>query len=276
MNKRIIYFIVIVSMVFIFSGCKHGDVTRGIRHAGFSVEATEFQCEDFLPKDDEDVDYMRIWYFDGNKIITNNGIIYEYSFDKQFVNGDYCKRSDFTGTVSAILDGAVFRAGDNRIYYLSSEGAVPYSLVQTDDSSYQLYQLIFGDPDVIKGVTVDSDAGIYYVLKSDGNIYKWVITKDDYNSPYVLRSSEIIYSRGTYGSIIDFGFSSDLKGNYIRTNSTIYRNIASNYDECNKYAGVECKYELKEDGDLALYLDRIIAYNGYTLITNYGRIFNIL
>ena len=48
----------------------------------------------------------------------------------------------------------------------------------------------------------------------------------------------------------------------------------TNIKECSKYADVACKYEMAEDEDLTKAMNRIIAYNGGTLITTYGKIFN--
>ena len=48
----------------------------------------------------------------------------------------------------------------------------------------------------------------------------------------------------------------------------------TNSAECSKYADVTCKYEMKEDETFNKYSDRIIAYSGNTLITDYNRVFS--
>ena len=73
----------------------------------------------------------------------------------------------------------------------------------------------------------------------------------------------------------DFYYSTNLGTNYIRTNTTIHRSIASNGEECSKYADIVCQYQMKEDVDLANYMDQIIVFNGSTLITKYGKIFTV-
>lgn len=276
MKKKISYFIVIFLMVMMCSGCKNGDITRGIRHAGFTVSGTEFDCSEFLPKDDEDFTYTKIWYYGSSMLITDSGILYDVSFDRPFANGESCKKANFTRRVVAILDERIIKADDNKLYYLSNSGnAGAFSEVSVEDSSYQIYQILFNDPEVIKVVTVDQNAGVYYALKRDGNVYKMVISRSDYNQPYVLRSNQIVYSKGVYGAIIDFNYSSDLSYNYIRTNSSIHRSIASNGDECSKYADIICQFQMKKDEELGQYLDKILAYNGNTLITTYGKIFTV-
>ena len=92
MKKKICYFVVIFLMVFLATGCKNGEITRGIRHAGFTVSETEFTCSEFLPKDEEDTTYAKIWYYNGSQIITESGIIYDVSLDMPFANAYNLRR----------------------------------------------------------------------------------------------------------------------------------------------------------------------------------------
>ncbi len=276
MKKKICYFVIVFLMIFMATGCQNGETTRGIRHAGFTLSGKDFDCKEFLPADEYDVNYQKIWYFDSSKIITESGIVYEFSQEMPFSNGESCKKADFSKRVVSILDNSIVRADDNKFYYLSSNGNVaPFSQVSVEDSSYQIYQILFNDPEITKVVTVDQNSGIYYALKRDGNVYKMVISRNDYNQPYELVSNEIIYSKGTYGAILDFNYSSDLISSYIRTSESIHRNIASNNDECKKYADVPCKYQMVEDTQLIQYKDKILAFNGTNLITTYGKIFTV-
>lgn len=277
MKKKICYFIVIVLMVFIATGCNNGETTRGIRHAGFTLSGSEFNCTEFMPIDEEDTNYTKIWYLGASKIITDTGIIYEMALDGEFSTGESCKKADFTKRVVGIFDDKIIKADDGKFYYLVSNGnAAAYSQVTTEDNSYQVYQILFEDPDVTKVITVDQNSGIYYLLKRDGNVYKYIVTRPSYNEPYILRSSEIIYSKGTYGgAILDFNYTNSLGTNYIRTNSSLYRTIASNRDECSKYADIQCQYQMQRDDDLYQYMNQIIAYNGSTIITTYGSVFTI-
>ena len=48
-----------------------------------------------------------------------------------------------------------------------------------------------------------------------------------------------------------------------------------NGDECTKYADVVCEFELREDPMFEKYKDRIVAYNGSVLITDYKTIFTV-
>ena len=50
---------------------------------------------------------------------------------------------------------------------------------------------------------------------------------------------------------------------------------AINYEKCSKYADVTCIYRVEKDEVLDKYKDRIIAYNGKTLITDYKQVFNL-
>ena len=49
----------------------------------------------------------------------------------------------------------------------------------------------------------------------------------------------------------------------------------TNSSECKKYADIECKYKMEEDSLFEEYKDRIIVYNGSSLITDYKQIFNV-
>ena len=51
--------------------------------------------------------------------------------------------------------------------------------------------------------------------------------------------------------------------------------MVTNQEKCSKYADVACEYKLKLDEGLKNTYDKILAYNGSTLITNYGKIFNV-
>ena len=64
-------------------------------------------------------------------------------------------------------------------------------------------------------------------------------------------------------------------GNFIRTNTSIHRNIATNFETCSQYADIQCHYEMKQDVELIKYMNDVIVYNGSTIITTYGTIFNI-
>mgnify|MGYP003292341839 CR=1 FL=1 len=52
--KKVMLFIMIILFVFTVTGCKNGDATRGIRHAGFILSDEEFNCSAFLPASEED------------------------------------------------------------------------------------------------------------------------------------------------------------------------------------------------------------------------------
>ena len=166
---------------------------------------------------------------------------------------------------------------DNKYYYLTSQNNVTqYSEVTATDNSYYIYDLLLKGDDVIKVVTGDSSTGLYYVLKTDGNVYGYIVTQADRNSPPAITSSTIAYNQEDYGGkIIDFNYAGNSTNTFVKTNNKIYRMYVSNGENCSKYADVTCTYEMKEDKTLNEYSDRIIVYNGNTLITDYHRIFTV-
>ena len=178
MKKKVLLLLLIAGFCFLCTGCV-GNVTRGIRHAGFTLSDAEFVCSLLVPGKDN-LDYEKIRYITTtNKAITESGKVYDLSLGQSFSNEQNCKASDFTKKVVAIMDDNVVKAADGKYYYLSSNDASnknKYPEVTENDQSYSIYNLLFSDSAIRKVITIDSNAGIYYALKSDGNIYKLIIT----------------------------------------------------------------------------------------------------
>lgn len=274
LKSKFKFVLIVLILCFICTGCK-GNTTRGIRHAGFTLSSTEFTCNLLLPSDKSSV-YDKLKYVNSTKAITSDGKIYELSLGQKFSNEQNCMEADFNKRVVAILDSNIIKADDNNFYYLSSENNVEaYTMVTVNDKSYNIYEILFNDSDVIRIVTVDGNAGIYYALKNDGNIYKLIITRSSSQEPYALTSSEIVYSKGRYGKIVDFNYDINNATTFIRTDDAIYRMLKTNEKECSKYADIECKYEMSEDTQLFKYNNYILGFNGQLLISSYGKVFNV-
>lgn len=274
MKKTKLLFVLLGSII-LCTACD-GDVTRDIRHDGFSY-GNEFSCKYFFPADKEDTSYLKIKYLTSSSIIDTSGKIYEVSLGQTYANDQNCKKADTNITVKAIMDESIIKGTDNKYYYLTSQNNVTqYSEVTATDNSYYIYDLLLKGDDVIKVVTGDSSTGLYYVLKTDGNVYGYIVTQADRNSPPAITSSTIAYNQEDYGGkIIDFNYAGNSTNTFVKTNNKIYRMYVSNGENCSKYADVTCTYEMKEDKTLNEYSDRIIVYNGNTLITDYHRIFTV-
>lgn len=268
--KRKVILILLFSIL--CTGCT-GNVTRGIRHAGFTLSDSEFTCNLLLGNNDYVYDGVR--YLTTNKVVTESGKVYDLSLGQSFSNEQNCKESSFTKTVVSIIDGNVVKSSDGKYYYLSSSNDKEYPEVTQNDQAYSIYNILFSDSAIKKVVTADSNVGVYYALKDDGNVYKLIITRSDSRSPYILSSSEIVYSKERYGEIRDFNIDVNNVSTYIYTNDNIYRMIKTNKDDCDKYADVECDYSLMEDTDLEKYKKYIFGFSGQTLITTYGKVFSV-
>ena len=270
--KRVFKCLGILLVVFICTGCgnEYGDVTRGIRHAGFAVSGDNFVCNVLLPQaeGDEVVTPAIIWYFGSSHMITDAGKVYDISLSQAYMNGENCKAASLNDRVIAIMDESVAKVMNGKYYSLDT-----YTEITTEDKNYNLYDILLKGSNVRKVVTVDSSNSIYYVLKSDGNVYEVILTKADYKSPYTVYSSEIIYSRGVYGDITDFRNGTNTQFNYILTKSSLNRTLAANASECSKYADVNCNYKMQEDSELFAFWGYVFAYNGSTIITTYGKVF---
>ncbi len=273
MKKRFLLSLVIICL---FCTACNGDVTRDLRHAGFSV-GNKFICDRFYPHKKEEVPREKIVYMTGNHIINGEGKIYEISMSKVYANNENCKEADTSLRVKAIMNNNIIKALDGKYYYLTSQSNVEsYSEVPVTDNSYLLYDILLKDDDVVKVVTANGSTGLYYVLKTDGNVYGNVVISPDRQSPPKLISTQIVYSKSEYGSrIIDFNYAGNSLNTFLKTEDTVYRMKITNATECNKYADIECKYEMQEDPIFVKYKDRIISYNGSTLITDYKIVFSV-
>lgn len=274
MNKKIRLFTLLFFVV-LCTGC-NGNITRDIRHAGFSMNGT-FTCSAFFPKDKEDVNYEKILYLTDTNIINTDGKIYEISLSQPFANGENCKEANTSVQVKAIFDNSIIKGTDDKYYYLVGRNDVQsYTEVPITDNSYVIYDLLLKEADVVKAVTADNSAGIYYVLKSDGNVYSYEITKADYHTAPVITTISIIYDKTAYGSnIVDFNYAGNSLNTFIRTEDKVFRMRITNAKECGKYADISCQFSMQEDSMFVDKREKIIGFNGTTLITNYKQVFTV-
>lgn len=276
MNKYLKISLLSLIVVLCCTGC-NGNVTRSIRHAGFNM-GSKFECNAIYPKDKEDTSYEKIKFYTGGHIITTTGKLYEVSPSQLYANKQNCKEADTNIKVKANLDFSIVKGDDNKYYYLYGQSEVAaYSEVTTENKDYQLYDLLLKDADVIKVTTVDSNNGIYYALKDDGNVYKIVIGQADRNSPLQVTSIGIVYDYNDYGSkIIDYSYAGEQSiYTFIRTENKLFRVRATNAEKCSKYADVKCEYKMEEDNAYQEFKDRVIAYNGNFLMTDYKQTFTV-
>ncbi len=273
-NMGKMFFILLVVICFC-CGCD-GNVTRDIRHAGYTLSNDTFTCSDLVPKDEKDISYKKIKYYNNSYLVTEDGEIYELSIGQKYSNNENCKKADTSILVDGIF-GDVARGRDGKIYYLTTQNnAAKYSAVPNTDNSYSLYSLLLGDVNNRKVQVADNNTGSYLVLKSDGNIYNYIISRTQDNKNYMVVGSSVAYSKTEFGgNIIDFSYQGNSTGTFMRTTNTVYRLRASNAEECSKYADVECVYKMEEDDAFLNHKDKIISFNGSTLITSYGKIFTV-
>lgn len=273
-KKYIILFILII----ICSGCsyKYASTTRTIRHSGFVIASKDFKCDAILGK--KEVINDKIRFYIGNYMISESGNIYEINLGRLYQNNYNCKKPDFNGTIHAVFDLNVLKDSEGDYYYIGgNEKVSAFSKVSETDEDYGLYDILLKDTDVIKASTVNSKTGEFYVLKTDGNIYQYFIISNNVNNTkvYVADSINLLYSARDFGSnILDFNYNGSNTTTFVKTEKTYYRMKITNSEECSKYADVACKYEMTEDQDLTKAMDRILAYNGGTIVTTYGKIFN--
>ena len=276
MRKKICFIFLFVFVGLLCSGCD-GNITRVIRHAGFTLSGT-FECGKFFPVNKGDTTYDRIRYFTGTHLIDEDGKIYELSLSKKYYNEDNCLAADTSIKVIAIFDNRVVKSMDNKYYYLSGQNNVPgYSAVPTSDNSYAIYDLLLKDANVVKAVSADTSQGLYYVLKTDGNIYGYTISAQNRDTPPRIVGTQIAFNKSDYDGtyIVDFNYAGNSLNTFVRTEAKLYRMRMTNGKECTKYAGVECQFEMREDPIFEKYNDRIVTFNGSVLITDYKKMFTV-
>ncbi len=274
--KKIKNIVIMIIICFSCTSC-NGTITREIRHTGFTLSNTTFLCNKLTPKDDKDTNYEKIKYLNNSFLVTETGNLYELSLGQKYSNEQNCQKAEFSLPIVSIFDDKIVKANDGNFYYVVGQSNTKaYTSVTENDNSYSIYQMILGDENVVKVITIDQNTGIYYVLKNDGNIYQYTITRQDYQSNYQLVDTKIAYDSQKYGKIIDFNYSTNnILNTYIKTENKIYRMKIVNTNECSKYVDVTCKYELKNDEILEKYYPNILGYNGNLLITTYGKEFTV-
>ncbi len=261
-----------IFIILLCTGCGNSEINRDLRHAGFTMSKDPFNCEALIPKSDKEFEMIK--YLGSSYAITTNGVIYELSFGQLFSNQKHCMRANTELTVEAIIGEVAFKSKDNKIYYFkATNGAAAYTEVPFSDSNYYTYRFFFDDPNIVKVQNVGNSS--YYVLKTNGTVYNYVIKKErNYIS---LVSNNTVYTAENLGSkIVDFNYAGDQsESTFVRTEDKIFRNEALNRKDCNEYIDIQCEYAFSEDATLTKYYDRILAYNGSMLITDYLKVFRV-
>ena len=275
MKKKIMIFFILCMSTLTLTGCgEDATMTRNLRHEGFSV-GSNFVCDALIPNEKGDA-YDKIRYFGGSYAVTETGRLYDINLTTLYSNKQNCKSADTNIVIEAIFDGTVARASDGKYYYLVSGNNIEaYTEITINDKSYDLYNLLLSDENVLKVKTINSNSGEYYILKKDGEISSYIVARENYNSPFQIVDVEVKYDANKFGGpIIDFDYAGESAGTFFRTRQRIYRMDAANKEECTNYADIACQYQLVRSEGLEEYLDDIIAYNGSTLIMSNGKIFN--
>lgn len=269
MKKYINFFSLCFVILLLCSGCD-GDVTRALRHDGFNVGTTDFKCDALTGSG-----FEKIKFYAGNTAITDTGRVYDISLSQRFQNNENCKSTELSVKVVAVFDNRVFKGDDGRLYYLVSDNTTEaYSQVTNSDNSYYLYELLLKPEGTVKVMTADSTNGIYYVLKSDGNVYGYSVNSSNRNAAPSIVGTVVVYDKNDYGgNIIDFNYVGESAATYVRSDSKVFRMRATNAEECSQYADVKCDFQMVESEVFSEYGDKILAFNGSTLITTYGKIF---
>ncbi len=284
MKNKIKVISILIIMCLIITGCD-GNITRDIRRDGYNVQEGKFVCSFFINKSKEANTTEKVMFLTNNYIISENGNIYEINLGGLYSNNMNCKKAaDYEGNngvlggdkVVALMDESIVKTSNGLFYYLdSNDPASRFTRVTNEDKNYQIYKLLLDDSDVKKVITVNSNTYNYYILKTDGTITNRVLYKKDNSDTYIVKSNTAV-KNSVSGSMIDFNYAGDSSlATFYRTREKIMTYKITNSSECNKYVDIPCKGELQNDTVLNQYKDRIVAFNGTTIITDYGRVFTV-
>ena len=264
--KKYIKISIIVLCVFVLcTGCK-GDVTRALRHSGFSLSSKKVVCEDLFGKQP----IATIRFYTDTHVITEAGEIYEISPKIKYSNNQNCRKANTSIRVASIFNDTIVMGVDGKYYTLvSTDQYAAYSELPANDNAAEEYKLLFGTA----ARKIISGDGMYYGLKDDGNVYGYTISKADRNSAAAIVGIVIVYNKMDYGNIVDFGYAGNSTATYVKTTDRYYHLTITNSKECSSYADVQCSYIMAEDETLEKYNDYILAYNGKSIYTTYSSYF---
>ena len=249
-----------------------GDVTRALRHAGYSPSTNKLVCDPLYSSESTET----IRFLTGSKAITGEGVIYELSPGQKFSNEQNCRVADTSLRVAAIFDNSVFLATNGGIYTLEANNNIPaYTELSTSDSNYATYATLFYSGNGIKYSTVDSQNGIYYSLSPDGNVYGYTLYSENRDTYPQIVGTVIVYNKNDYGDIIDYQYAGNSVLTYVRTTDRVYHLTMTNEKECSTYADIQCNYIMTDDEVFEKYRDYILAYNGSTVYTTYRKVFTM-
>ena len=196
---------------------------------------------------------------DNVKIIFENGLyltydneLYVISEQQKFSNEKNCKKVSDTFIVNSINvgDGMLGLVDEqNRIY---TYNIINYNLVEEKNVNYIIKKF------VSKKIYIKVEGR--FALNNDGII-------DIYNyDEFRLEDEKIVFENE---KIVDFML--DISQNdimVVKTDKAYYVRKKINKDECNKYADVECKYELVKDEYLSNNYNKISIFNPYMFDVN--------
>lgn len=270
--KKCFKIILLLVILGVCTACE-GDVTRALRHAGYSLATPKkLVCDPLFESETGEV----IRFLTGTKAITGEGVIYELSPGQKFSNEQNCRVADTGLRVAAIFDNSVFLATNGGIYTLEANNNVPaYTEITSADNNYGLYATLFYSGNGIKYSTVDSQNGIYYSLAPDGNVYGYTVYSENRDAYPQIVGTVIVYNRMDYGDIIDYQYAGNSPLTYVRTVDRVYHLTVTNEKECSTYADIQCNYIMTDDEVFEKYGEYILAYNGSTVYTTYRKMFTM-
>lgn len=257
--------IVVIGLAFLLIGCgvnentteklNDKDFAKALKAKQFGDIEESFICSDAYKEG--------VKYFYTNFIVLNNGEIYDINRGKLFSNDENCRKNESGLRIDRIL---------NDEYLFDVNGEV-YHFDRYDDNF--VFDKIEKEND--KEIIIKNYEGIlfsintkdgYYVLRDDGSIYL-----ETYEYDYSTKTLKVLNQTKLYDKD---EFSGDVKNMFIVneekivlvTDKAVYKTVASNKEDCEKYVDVECNYKMEKDEFLSNNIDKIIYLDYSNLYAN--------
>ena len=211
-----------------------------------------------------------IKYSFDNYFITNDNDLYVLNINQLYSNNENCKKINNDEKIIKLMSARekannyykYFVLDDKgNIYNINNNELTLYTDIKNENYDVPVFET-FQDDNIVSQY-------LYFALKKDGNLYWYeeIFQRQDKNKLVLLKKydNEIILEYSLIN--IQQGYIG-----YIKTDKAFYTTKAINQEQCEKYADVECQYEIVKNEKLTDIYDDISIYRlDSTYITKDGK-----
>lgn len=202
----------------------------------------------------------------GMNFISDDGALYEFNLDKKYsTTGSHCRKANIDVSFEKFINIGII-SSDKKVYLQNGDNYVDISNEERIQGwvmgfPYGLYD--YNENIIILNIgSVDTKYGIV----EDNKVYEY--ETGSLSSDYIGKRKEL-YTFSDGETLVG------IYGSYIKTNKAYYVYGATNKNECEKYADIECEYGIVKDKTLSDAYDEIYYMNNYYLImkSDYNKLY---